>query len=83
MQRLHILRNERAQSIVEISLITPLLLIALYIPFDFGVSLFAAHLTQNAVREVARIAAAQAPSSSTLPPLPITSSSRGYRKTSL
>jgi Flp pilus assembly protein TadG len=63
MQRLHILRNERAQSIVEISLITPLLLIALYIPFDFGVSLFAAHLTQNAVREVARIAAAQAPSS--------------------
>jgi Flp pilus assembly protein TadG len=63
MQKLRRLRSERAQSIVEISLITPLLLIALYIPFDFGVSLFAAHLTQNAVREVARIAAAQDPSS--------------------
>jgi Flp pilus assembly protein TadG len=61
MRRLRILHNERAQSIVEISLITPLLLIALYIPVDFGVSLFAAHLTQNAVREVARIAATQAP----------------------
>src|SRR5882672_6097830 len=42
---------------------TPLLLVALYIPFDFGVSFFAAHLTQNAVREVARIAATQAPGS--------------------
>jgi Flp pilus assembly protein TadG len=63
MQKLRRLRSERAQSIVEISLITPLLLIALYIPFDFGVSLFAAHLTQNAVREVARIAAAQDPTS--------------------
>jgi len=61
MQRFYDLRSERAQSIVEISLITPLLLIALYIPFDFGVSLFAGHLTQNAVREVARIAATQAP----------------------
>jgi Flp pilus assembly protein TadG len=57
------LRTERAQSIVEISLITPVLLVALYIPFDFGVAFFAAHLTQNAVREVARIAAAQNPSS--------------------
>jgi Flp pilus assembly protein TadG len=63
MERCHVLHNEKAQSIVEISLITPLLLIALYVPFDFGVSLFAAHLTQNAVREVARIAAAQDPSS--------------------
>ena len=34
---------------------TPLLLIALYIPMDFGVGLFMAHLAQNAAREGARI----------------------------
>jgi Flp pilus assembly protein TadG len=55
-------RGEKGQSIVELSLITPLLLIALYIPFDFGLAFYAANLTQNAVREVARIAAAQDPS---------------------
>jgi hypothetical protein len=38
------------------TLITPLLLIALYIPADFGIGLLTAHLTQNAVREAARIA---------------------------
>jgi TadE-like protein len=48
--------NCRGQSIVEISLITPLLLVALYVPFDFGVAYFVAHLTQNAVREGARVA---------------------------
>jgi hypothetical protein len=53
--------HQKGQSIVELSLMTPLLLVALYIPFDFGVSFFAAHLTQNAVREVARIAATQDP----------------------
>lgn len=47
--------NQRGQSIVEISLITPLLLIAMYIPVDFGVSFFMGSLTQNAVREGARI----------------------------
>jgi len=55
--------HQKGQSIVELSLMTPLLLVALYIPFDFGVSFFAAHLTQNAVREVARIASTQAPGS--------------------
>lgn len=50
------LSNGKGQSIVEITLITPLLLVALYVPFDFGVGLFTAHLTQNAVREAARIA---------------------------
>lgn len=49
------LRNQKGQSIVEISLITPLLLMALYVPTDFGITLFTAHLTQNAVREAARI----------------------------
>jgi Flp pilus assembly protein TadG len=36
-------------------LIAPLLLVALYIPADFGIAMFTAHLTQNAVREAARI----------------------------
>ena len=47
--------NSAGQSIVEISLVTPLVLIALYIPADFGIAMFTAHLTQNAVREAARI----------------------------
>jgi len=47
--------NQRGQSIVEISLITPLLLIALYIPVDFGVSFFMGNLIQSAAREGARI----------------------------
>jgi Flp pilus assembly protein TadG len=47
--------HQRGQSIVEISLITPLLLIALYIPADFGVSFFMGNLVQNAAREGARI----------------------------
>ena len=48
--------NSKGQSIVEISLITPILLAALLVPADFGIALFTAHLTQNAVREAARIA---------------------------
>jgi len=48
-------KNQRGQSIVEISLITPLLLIALYIPADFGVAFFVGNLIQTAVREGARI----------------------------
>src|SRR4026208_199711 len=47
--------HQRGQSIVEISLITPLLLIALYIPADFGVSFFMGNLIQTAAREGARI----------------------------
>jgi Flp pilus assembly protein TadG len=48
-------RKEAGQSIVEITLITPLLLVALYIPADFGIAFLTAHLAQNAVREGARI----------------------------
>ena len=47
--------NQKGQSIVEISLITPLLLIALYVPADFGIALFIGNLTQVAVREGARV----------------------------
>jgi Flp pilus assembly protein TadG len=54
---MRLLFSERAQSIVEISLITPLLLAALYVPVDFGIMIFTGHLTQNAVRDGARIAA--------------------------
>ena len=50
-----IITKQKGQSIVEISLMTPLLLIALYIPVDFGVALFMGNLTQNATREGARI----------------------------
>lgn len=48
--------NSRGQSIVEIALMTPLILVALYVPFDFGITIFTGHLTQNAVRDGARIA---------------------------
>ena len=49
--------NKRGQSIVEITLITPLLLAALYVAMDFGILFFTAHYTSNAVREAARIGA--------------------------
>jgi Flp pilus assembly protein TadG len=47
--------RQRGQSIIEITLITPLLLIALYIPADFGIAFYMGNLTQNAAREGARI----------------------------
>src|SRR5215468_3309177 len=50
-----IMTNQKGQSIVEISLITPLLLIALYIPADLGIAFYTGNLTQNAAREGARI----------------------------
>ncbi|HWP22747.1 MAG TPA: TadE family protein [Candidatus Binatia bacterium] len=55
------IRGRQGQSIVEITLMAPLILIALYVPADFGVAFYIAHLTQNAVREAARIGAAQDP----------------------
>jgi Flp pilus assembly protein TadG len=48
-------KNFCGQSMVEMTLITPFVLIALYIPADFGIAYYTAHLTQNAVREAARI----------------------------
>jgi hypothetical protein len=55
MKLSQVLRSTKGQSIVEMSLITPLLLVALYIPADFGIAFFTAHLAQNAAREGARI----------------------------
>jgi hypothetical protein len=43
------------QSLVEISLLTPILLIALYIPADFGIAFFVGNMTATATREGARI----------------------------
>ena len=52
---MRILTGRKGQSVVELSLMAPLVLVALYIPADFGIAFFTAHLTQNAVREGARI----------------------------
>ena len=49
------LKDQTGQSLIEITLITPLLLIALYVPVDFGISFFIGNLTQVAVREGARV----------------------------
>jgi len=57
MKARRLLLNKKGQSIVEIALVTPLLLVALYIAFDFGIALFTSHLAQNAVREGTRIGA--------------------------
>jgi len=54
---MRIFLGSKGQSIVEITLITPLLMVALYVPVDFGMMLFTGHLTQNAVRDGARTAA--------------------------
>jgi Flp pilus assembly protein TadG len=48
-------KKQTGQSVVELALITPLVLVALYIPADFGVAFLTAHLAQTAVREGARI----------------------------
>jgi hypothetical protein len=55
MSAKNFLRNKRGQSIVELTLITPLLLAALYVAMDFGVLFFTTQYTQSAAREGARI----------------------------
>jgi Flp pilus assembly protein TadG len=54
-------RRSNGQSIVELTLLMPLVLATLYIPADFGVAFFTAHLVQNATREAARIGASMNP----------------------
>jgi Flp pilus assembly protein TadG len=49
------LRNRKGQSIVELVLVTPLLLVALMVPADFGIAFFVGNITGNAAREGARI----------------------------
>jgi Flp pilus assembly protein TadG len=74
------MKQQRGQSIVEISLITPLLLIALYIPVDFGVSFFMGNLIQTAAREGARIGSGLQ-KSGTVPNLLFTSGQANIVKT--
>lgn len=50
-----LLKSPRGQSMVEISLMTPLLLVALWIPMDFGIAFFVANITGTAARDAARI----------------------------
>jgi len=47
--------NRKGQSIVEITLITPLLLAALAVPADFGAAFLAGNLVNTAAREGARV----------------------------
>jgi Flp pilus assembly protein TadG len=54
-------RDSEGQSIVELTLLLPIILVALYVPADFGVAFFTAHLVQNATREAARIGASMNP----------------------
>jgi Flp pilus assembly protein TadG len=49
------LRQRGGQSVVEISLIAPLLMVALYIPADFGVAFLVANIAGTAARDGARI----------------------------
>jgi Flp pilus assembly protein TadG len=54
-------RRSNGQSIVELTLIVPLVLATLYIPADFGIAFFTAQIVQNATREAARIGASMNP----------------------
>ena len=54
-------RDSEGQSIVELTLLVPIILVALYVPADFGVAFFTAHLVQNATREAARVGASMNP----------------------
>jgi Flp pilus assembly protein TadG len=54
-------RHSNGQSIVELTLIVPLVLATLYIPADFGIAFFTAQMVQNATREAARIGASMNP----------------------
>jgi Flp pilus assembly protein TadG len=47
--------RQKGQSIVEISLITPLLLLALCVPADFGIAFFVGNMVATAARDGARI----------------------------
>ena len=47
--------GQQGQSLVEVTLITPLLLVALYIPVDFGVAFFMGNIVATVARDGARI----------------------------
>jgi Flp pilus assembly protein TadG len=76
------LLSRKGQSIVEIVLITPVVLIALMIPIDFAMMYSVANRTQNAVREVARIAASQSTYNDGAMEADLTARLAGYNVTS-
>ena len=49
------LKSPSGQSLIEMSLITPVLLVALYIPMDFGIAFLVSNIAGTAVRDAARI----------------------------
>src|SRR5258707_3898500 len=51
--------GSRGQSLVEIALITPLLVVALYVPVDFGVAFFLGNIVATVARDGARIGTGQ------------------------
>jgi hypothetical protein len=55
---LRIHANKKGQAAVEFTLVFLLLIIVAWIPADFGLALYTGQIAQNAVREGARIAAA-------------------------
>src|SRR5690349_3792800 len=65
--------NRRGQAVVEFTLVFLLVLVVAWIPADFGLAFYTSQIAQNAVREGARIAAADpnlvATSSTCGPPL--------------
>jgi Flp pilus assembly protein TadG len=66
-------RNRKGQSIVEITLITPLLLVALYVPADFGIAYLVSNMMNVAARDGARIASTSAKSGGSATNLDFTS----------
>ena len=52
------LSSQRGQALVEFTLVFLLLIIVAWIPADFGLAFYTGQIAQNAVREGARIAAA-------------------------
>jgi len=56
---LRTIMGQQGQSLVEITLITPLLLVALYIPVDFGVAFFMGNIVATVARDGARIGSGQ------------------------
>ncbi len=52
------LSSQRGQALVEFTLVFLLLIVVAWIPADFGLAFYTGQIAQNAVREGARIAAA-------------------------
>ena len=55
------LSKSKGQTLVEVSLILPLMLVLVGSAVDWGLGLFVSHVVQNGVREGARVAVTQYP----------------------